>query len=60
MLKIFIKCSSLYFRVPLSYGDFDRQVYAAGYQKRKMFRAHDLGFTPETQVKPKKSPCVIQ
>lgn len=45
-------------RVPLSYGDFDREVYAAGYQKRKMFRALDVGF--ESDKSSKNSPCVIQ
>jgi hypothetical protein len=42
-------------RVPLSYGDFDRQIYAAGYQKRQMFRACDVGFENA-----KKSTCLIQ
>jgi len=42
-------------RVPLSYGEFDRQIYAAGYQKRQMFRACDVGFGST-----KKSPCLIQ
>ena len=31
-------------KIPLSFGDFDRQVYAAGYQKRQMFRACDVAF----------------
>ncbi|CAF0870003.1 unnamed protein product [Brachionus calyciflorus] len=41
-------------KVPLSYGEFDRQIYAAGYQRRQMFRAHDVGFDA------KKSTCNIQ
>ncbi len=43
------------YRIPLSYGDFDRQVYAAGYQKRQMFRACEVGFPNKN----KKSPCSI-
>lgn len=43
-------------KIQLSFGDFDRQVYAAGYQKRQMFRACDVGFSNKNN---KKTPCSI-
>jgi hypothetical protein len=50
------------YRVPLSFGNFDRDVYIAGYKKRQMYRALDVGFSSsKTDLREKsKLRCPIQ
>lgn len=71
MLKIInlINLFLFVFRIPLSYGDFDREIYAAAYQRRRMYRAANVPVvvndTAESQQSSKSkvnqnSACTIQ